>query len=663
MLFSLAILLFTSPTVTAVTDLQTQCNGTDRLYNGTSCYVIDGSGKMQDAAKESCNHYPGYSGHLVHIRNAAVKAAVKQLMTKSGASSSSCAFTAMELVNSSVSPTLTTNWANYYRDGTFVSLSYLPWSPSQPSTSTANKRAMYCNYDDGIHTCGTNDAKYYVCEYEEALWQPVTDLEQKCVALASSLNPSFINGVCYALRTTYSNYNNAKKLCKDINGYDGHLAHVRTISELWVAEAFRTASNANYLWLGIEQTDLSSTDMYNGWYFTTPTGPSELTTYLPWATSYPAASKRAIGMTAGYPKSFATLSSSDDYNPFLCQYGNTTAKTTTTTSTTTTATTTKPTTTISTITPTAATAANVTTTKTPTTIVNSGGANCTATSAWTIWSACSQSCDKGIRSRKFRYNIPANCSSPMTSTPVYYYESCATGVQCKSSSTRTTTLKSGCTSKVGRHLAYSSCYFLANISGSQTTASDYCKTQGGQLASLFGEDLVSQLGSLFLQFSSVKAWIGLKYTGGKLKWMVDNAPYTLFKNVSTPPTGSECYALVADRSSQNAIENPRLSPMNCSASLQQAICMKSDHIYSSYGIKKGKKVIEAESPESASIEVDFNACGARCSEIIGCVGFNFNPSDGSCIPTKVCPAMPSVINGVSSYAVQDDSSWIFYERI
>uniref|UniRef100_A0A914XGT0 C-type lectin domain-containing protein n=1 Tax=Plectus sambesii TaxID=2011161 RepID=A0A914XGT0_9BILA len=217
--------------------------------------------------------------------------------------------------------------------------------------------------------------------------------------------------------------------------------------------------------------------------------------------------------------------------------------------------------------------------------------------------------------------------------------------------------------KTGSHFAYSSCYFLANISGTQADASDYCVTQGGQLASLFGEDLVSQLGSLFLQFSSVQAWIGLKVTGGKLKWMVNNAPHTLFKNVSTPPTGSECYALVSDRSSLNAIENPRLSPMACSASLQQAICMKSDHIYSSYSIQGGKKVIEAEAPESVTTEIDFNGCGARCSEIIGCVGFNFNPSDGSCIPTKVGPAMPSVINGVISYTFQIDSSWNFYERI
>uniref|UniRef100_A0A914UMG7 Uncharacterized protein n=1 Tax=Plectus sambesii TaxID=2011161 RepID=A0A914UMG7_9BILA len=159
------------------------------------------------------------------------------------------------------------------------------------------------------------------------------------------------------------------------------------------------------------------------------------------------------------------------------------------------------------------------------------------------------------------------------------------------------------------------------------------------------------------------AWIGLKVTGGKMKWMVDNKPHKLFKNIATPPTGSECYALVSDSSSPSNKENPRLSPMDCNTLLQQAICMKSDHIYSSYSTQEGKKVIEAESPESVTTEIDFNGCGARCSEIIGCVGFNFNPSDGSCIPTKVGPAMPSVINGVTSYTVQVESSWNFYERI
>uniref|UniRef100_A0A914WMK4 C-type lectin domain-containing protein n=1 Tax=Plectus sambesii TaxID=2011161 RepID=A0A914WMK4_9BILA len=654
MLLSLAMLLFISPTVTAITDLQTQCTGTDRVYSGTSCYVIVGTTKKQDVAKTSCNHYLGYAGHLVHIRSTGIQAAVKQLMN-SYSSTITNVWTGMELINSSVSTNVNTNWGNYYRNGTFVSPTYLSWAPNQPSPYTSMNRVLYYSTTDGMFTAAASKTYPFVCEYEEALKQPVTDLETKCVALTSPLYPWFVDDVCYLLHDSDKNFPDAKVGCNALNGYNGHLAHVRTINELWVAEALRSVAGASQLRIGIEQTDLSSTDGYNGWYLTTPTDQPVPTTYLPWAINNPIAGEPTIGIKAGYPKSFETLLPPTK-TPFICQYASVTTTTTTMTTPTTTETTT---TTTTTTTPTT----TATTTTTPTVTSTAAGANCTVTSAWTTWSACSQSCDKGIRSREIMFNNSENCNITTTPTPAYQYESCATGVQCKSSSTKMTLLKSECMGKVGSHFAYSSCYFLANISGTQADASDYCVTQGGQLASLFGEDLVSQLGSLFLQSSSVQAWIGLKVTGGKLKWMVDNKPHALFKNISTPPTGSECYVLVSDRSSQNKKENPRLSPMDCSASLQQAICMKSDHIYSSYSIKKGKKVIEAESPESASIEVDFNACGARCSEIIGCVGFNFNPSGGSCIPTKVSPAMPSVIDGVTTYTVQIESSWNFYERI
>uniref|UniRef100_A0A914WDQ0 C-type lectin domain-containing protein n=1 Tax=Plectus sambesii TaxID=2011161 RepID=A0A914WDQ0_9BILA len=601
MLLSLAILLFISPTVAAITDLQTQCTGTDRRYSGTSCYVIVGTTKKQDVAKTSCNHYLGYAGHLVHIRSTGIQAAVKQLMN-SYSSTITNVWTAMELINSSVSTNVNTNWGNYYRNGTFVSPTYLSWAPNQPSTYISMNRVLYNSTIDKMFSAAGSNSYPFVCEYEEALKQLVTDLETKCVALTNPLYPWFVDDICYLMHDKDMNYTDAKVGCNALNGYNGHLAHVRSINELWVTEALRNVAGATRARIGIEQTDLSSSDAYNGWYLTTPTDQPVPTTYLPWATSNPVADEHTIGMKAGYPKSFETLLPPTKA-PFICQY----ASVTTTTTTMTTPTTTKTTTTTSTITP--------TTTKSTTT-------------------------------------------TPTTTTPTV--TSTAGGA---TSSTKMTTLKSECMGKVGSHYAYSSCYFLANISGTQADASDYCMTQGGQLASLFGEDLVSQLGSLFLQFSSVQAWIGLKVTGGKLKWMVDNKPHALFKNVSTPPTGSECYALVSDRSSSKRKENPRLSPMACSASLQQAICMKSDHIYSSYSIQGGKKVIEAESPESVTTEIDSGGCGARCSEIISCVGFNFNPSDGSCIPTKVSPAMPSVIDGVTSYTVQAESSWNFYERV
>uniref|UniRef100_A0A914X379 C-type lectin domain-containing protein n=1 Tax=Plectus sambesii TaxID=2011161 RepID=A0A914X379_9BILA len=552
-------------------------------------------------------------------------AAIEQLITSYN-DSIPYVWTGLEVINSSISPANNTNWGYFYRKGIFDSPTYLPWGPGNPSASSTYNRTLYKKPDNELYSGPSTTANSYVCEYEEALKQPVSNLEQKCANLtSSSVLTLFVNDVCYVLNPVNKNYNDAKVSCNALSGYNGHLAHIRTMGELWVAEALRAAADVPYARIGIEKTNTSITDVYTGWYLTTPIDQPVLATFLPWATDGNDPGQYSMGIKGDYPKSFEMLVNTGT-RPFICQYASVTTATTTTTTTTTTA-----------------------------------GANCTVYSAWADWSTCSQSCDKGVRSREVMYNISESCNSSMT--PAYQYESCTTGVQCKSSSTKMTTLKSECMSKAGSHYAYSSCYFLANISGTQADASDYCVTQGGQLASLFGEDLVSQLGSLFLQFSSVQAWIGLKYTGGKLKWMVDNAPHALFENIATPPTGSECYALVSDRSSPNEVENPRLSPMACSASLQQAICMKSDHIYSSYSVQGGKKVIEAESPESVTTEIDSSGCGARCSEIIGCVGFNFNPSDGSCIPTKVSPAMPSIIDGITSYTVQVESSWNFYERI
>uniref|UniRef100_A0A914X785 Uncharacterized protein n=1 Tax=Plectus sambesii TaxID=2011161 RepID=A0A914X785_9BILA len=127
MLFSLVILLFTSPPVTALTDLQANCTGADRLYDGTSCYVVVGTATPQDQAKISCNHYQEYAGHLVHIRNGVVQAVVKQVMN-SYANTSAYIWTGLQLINSSVATTVSSNWGQYYRNGTFVLPTYLPWA-------------------------------------------------------------------------------------------------------------------------------------------------------------------------------------------------------------------------------------------------------------------------------------------------------------------------------------------------------------------------------------------------------------------------------------------------------------------------------------------------------------------------------------------------------
>uniref|UniRef100_A0A914UP99 C-type lectin domain-containing protein n=1 Tax=Plectus sambesii TaxID=2011161 RepID=A0A914UP99_9BILA len=329
MLFSLAILFFISPTFTAATDLQTQCTGTGRLYSGTSCYVLNDPWTTSSRAKISCNHILGYSGHLAHIRNAAARAAVKQLMSSYTVRVVQCAYTGLELLNPAVATTISTNWGYYYRDGIYASTTYLPWLSSHPSTNSNQNRASYCFANDGLVSRPESSLDSYICEYEEALKQPVTDLEQKCVNLTSSLYTSFVNGVCYVMHNESKNYNDAKIACNDISGHKGHLSHVRTMGELWVADALLNAARVTYARLGIEQTNLSSTDPNNNWYMTTPTDLSVLTIYLPWAAS-PTTNMRTIAVTIGYPKTFNAVDSNTVY-PFICQYGNATTTTTTTT--------------------------------------------------------------------------------------------------------------------------------------------------------------------------------------------------------------------------------------------------------------------------------------------------------------------------------------------
>uniref|UniRef100_A0A914XCZ9 Apple domain-containing protein n=1 Tax=Plectus sambesii TaxID=2011161 RepID=A0A914XCZ9_9BILA len=123
------------------------------------------------------------------------------------------------------------------------------------------------------------------------------------------------------------------------------------MGELWVADAIRSSKMETYLRLGIEQTDLSSTDPYNGWYLTTPTNLPELTTFLPWTPSNPTTNKRTISVTNSYPKSFAVVDSATE-QAYLCQYDGPGPTTTTTTTTTTAATTTTWAACTSTVTPT-----------------------------------------------------------------------------------------------------------------------------------------------------------------------------------------------------------------------------------------------------------------------------------------------------------------------
>uniref|UniRef100_A0A914WYV0 Uncharacterized protein n=1 Tax=Plectus sambesii TaxID=2011161 RepID=A0A914WYV0_9BILA len=263
MLFSLAILLFIFPTVAALTDLQANCTGPDRRYNGTSCYVLGEPGITHSAAKLLCNHYLGYSGHLVHIRNAAVQATARELTTTYFFANVRV-YTGLEPINSSAALTDKNNWGYYYRNGTVVVPAYQqPWAAAHPSTTN---RAYYTPSGDYIATQAENYAYYFLCEYEEALKQPVTDLEEKCANLTSaSVFTLFVNDVCYVVQPAVTkNYNDAKVACNALSGCNGQLAHVRTMSELWIADAVRSAAGVNLMArIGIEQTNLSSTDPNN----------------------------------------------------------------------------------------------------------------------------------------------------------------------------------------------------------------------------------------------------------------------------------------------------------------------------------------------------------------------------------------------------------------
>uniref|UniRef100_A0A914XPN4 C-type lectin domain-containing protein n=1 Tax=Plectus sambesii TaxID=2011161 RepID=A0A914XPN4_9BILA len=257
------------------------------------------------------------------MRSATVHATILQAANTYTGSPNSCYWLGLELINSSTSTAVSTNYGDFYRNGTVVVPTYFSWNPGQPENNAAYTVGSYCRSTNANYNVPRTNVYSNICEYEEELKQPVTDLEQKCVNLTSSFKTLFLNGVCYVLDPATKNYNDAKVSCNTLSGYNGHLAHVRSISELYVAETLRYAAGVTYARIGIEQTNLSSTDPNNGWYLTTPTNRSLLTTYLPWATA-PAASMRTIAVTTGYPKSFTAVASTTAY-PFICQYDNTPA--------------------------------------------------------------------------------------------------------------------------------------------------------------------------------------------------------------------------------------------------------------------------------------------------------------------------------------------------
>lgn len=60
-----------------------------------------------------------------------------------------------------------------------------------------------------------------------------------------------------------------------------------------------------------------------------------------------------------------------------------------------------------------------------------------------------------------------------------------------------------------------------------------------------------------------------------------------------------------------------------------------DHNYSSFVAVANTIVTEVDPLAAATTVIGSFDCCTRCSQMIGCLGSNFNPNDGSCIPTKV----------------------------
>lgn len=88
-----------------------------------------------------------------------------------------------------------------------------------------------------------------------------------------------------------------------------------------------------------------------------------------------------------------------------------------------------------------------------------------------------------------------NCASgPKIITYTVSFVATSFYLNITASSSRITDLQSECDGRWGSYYAYSTCYFVLNVSASQSQASAACSTAGGQLAALFGPDLVVQLG-------------------------------------------------------------------------------------------------------------------------------------------------------------------------
>uniref|UniRef100_A0A914X2R8 C-type lectin domain-containing protein n=1 Tax=Plectus sambesii TaxID=2011161 RepID=A0A914X2R8_9BILA len=133
----LFLLLF--PTlVFSETELETACSGTDRVYSDGSCLVLNKTAVKYSLAKVSCEHYLGYSGHLVFIRSVTVQNTLKQLIKNNSVSN---VYVSYEHTNTT--GLRNNSWFYAYTNGSTITASFLPWKTGFPSMATNNDRAYF----------------------------------------------------------------------------------------------------------------------------------------------------------------------------------------------------------------------------------------------------------------------------------------------------------------------------------------------------------------------------------------------------------------------------------------------------------------------------------------------------------------------------------------
>uniref|UniRef100_A0A914W959 C-type lectin domain-containing protein n=1 Tax=Plectus sambesii TaxID=2011161 RepID=A0A914W959_9BILA len=324
MFLQLIILLTACSLAMGITDLETQCNsiggGLTHTYANGSCYVLHLQATKYFVAKASCYDILGYGGHLIHPKSSAeVNLSLSLMQTVS--------IENMWLGVEQPDWNSPDNAGWYYTTpmGDYSPATYLQWSGGEPNggigpnaeniAAFAFSRRSYIDY-------APSQTIPYFCQYEESRKQLVTDLEQKCASVNSSLTHVYANGNCYIFHPQTAPYFVAKLSCNDFAGYDGHLAHLKSANDTNMAESLMRASTAgnNYTWIGVEQPDWNAANTV-GWSYTTPTTESVLATYLPWLSGEPSGgtTENNAAFSVGNPTNYQDFPYSASFS-YLCQY-------------------------------------------------------------------------------------------------------------------------------------------------------------------------------------------------------------------------------------------------------------------------------------------------------------------------------------------------------